>query len=249
MNLIDSIVVDDEKNGRENLIGLLNRHCPEIDIIAEASSSEEAISKIEEKKPHLVFLDIEMPGENGFGVLNHFDEPNFKVIFVTAYDQFAIQAIRFSALDYLLKPIDAKELRVAIDRFHIQKDKADHRLDVFKNNKNVSFEERRIAIPSSDKIDFIKIKDIVSCKGEGGYTRISLSDGPEVFTSKPLIFYEELLEGFNFLRTHKAYLINTSHVVSYVKSDGGFIEMSNQQIVPVSRRRRDQVLSYLFRKS
>ncbi len=249
MNLIDSIVVDDEKNGRENLISLLRSHCPEIDIVAEASSFTEAISKIEEKHPQLVFLDIEMPGKNGFEVLNHFDTPGFKVIFVTAYDQFAIQAIRFSALDYLLKPIDVRELRVAVDRFHIQKDKADLRLDVFKNNKNVSFEERRIAIPSNDKIDFVKIREIVSCKGEGGYTRITLYDGPELFTSKPLIFYEELLEGFNFLRTHKAYLVNTSHVVSFVKSDGGYIEMSNQQFIPVSRRRRDHVLSNLFGKN
>lgn len=249
MNLIDSIVVDDERNGRENLISLLKKHCPEIVIVAEASSSTEAICKIEEQRPQLVFLDIEMPGKNGFEVLNHFDTPGFKVIFVTAYDQFAIQAIRFSALDYLLKPIDINELRVAVDRFHIQKDKADQRLDVFKNNKNVSFEERRIAIPSNDKIDFVRIKDIVSCKGEGGYTHISLHDAPEIFTSKPLIYYEELLEGLNFLRTHKSFLINTSHVVSYVKSDGGFLEMSNQQVIPVSRRRRDQVLSKLFGKS
>lgn len=249
MNLINSIVVDDERNGRENLIGLLKRHCPEIAIVAEASSSTEAISKIEEQRPQLVFLDIEMPGKNGFEVLNHFDTPGFKVIFVTAYDQFAIQAIRFSALDYLLKPIDVTELRMAVDRFHNKKDKADQRLDVFKNNKSVSSEERRIAIPSNDKIDFVKIKDIVTCKGEGGYTRITLYDSPELFTSKPLIYYEELLEGFNFLRTHKAYLINTTHVVSYVKSDGGFIQMSNEQIIPVSRRRRDQVLSNLFGKS
>lgn len=245
MNEIKAIVVDDEKNGRENLIGALNKYCPEVRIIGEASSALDAINEIENTLPQLVFLDIELAGESGFDVLNHFEKPSFKVIFVTAYDHYAIQAIRFSALDYILKPISGIELKSAIKRFHHFQNEYDARLEIFKNNNFVTPPEKKIAISLIDKIDFVSVKDIISCKGEGGYTRIYLKTSKEVFSSKPLIEYEELLSSSGFIRTHKAHIANLNEVQSFVKTDGGYLLMNDESIVPVSRRKKDEVLEHL----
>lgn len=248
MTKIRAIIVDDEKNGRENLSGVLKEYCQGVEVCGEAASAIEAIKIIEELKPELVFLDIEMPGGNGFQVLECFKTPEFKVIFVTAYNHYAIQAIRFSALDYILKPIDALLLKAAVQRFAAIKQEQDKRLENFLLNATTPQNEKKIALPFTDKIDFIKVTDIVKCKGEASYTKVYLTNGKEILTSKPLIDYEEILQEYGFIRSHKAYIVNIAHVDSFIKSDGGFLKMSDKSEVPVSRRKKEEVLNSLKSK-
>ncbi|WP_075590397.1 LytR/AlgR family response regulator transcription factor [Labilibacter marinus] len=245
METIKSIIVDDEINGRENLRGVLKKYCPEVDVVAEADCAIAAVDSIKEHSPDLVFLDIEMPGGNGFKVLEFFKRPDFQIIFVTAYDQYAIQAIRFSALDYILKPIDAIKLKEAVDRFLNYKEEEDFRLDQFMQNKELKAENKKIALPFSDKIDYVEVKNIIQCKGEANYTRVYLSCGREHLVSKPLIDFEEILQGYGFIRTHKTHMVNLTQVSAFIKSDGGYLKMTDDSSVPVSRRKKDYVLDEL----
>jgi len=245
MNNIKALIVDDEKHSRENLRGVLEKYCPEIIIVGEADSAISAIEKIQELHPDVIFLDIEMPGGNGFKVLDFFRKPDFKVIFVTAYDQYAIQAIKFSALDYILKPIDAIIVKEAVDRFVAFHEENDIRLEQFLKNKELNTDSKKIALTFSDKIDYVEVKHIIQCKGEGNYTRIILSCGKEHLLSKPLIDFEEILNGYGFIRTHKAHVVNLSHVSTFIKSDGGYLKMTDGTSVPVSRRKKEFVLDEL----
>lgn len=245
MQTIKAILVDDELNSRKNLAGLLQKHCPEIKVIGETASAIEAINAIESQKPDLVFLDIEMPGGNGFEVLDYFKNPSFYVIFVTAYDQYAIQAIRFAALDYILKPIDALKIKSALQLYSKRKEAINERVSQFLKNKNLPAENKKIALPFSDKIEFVEVKDIVKCQGETNYTRIYLADGKMHMVSKSLIEYEEILAEFGFIRTHKSFIVNKIHITSFVKNDGGYLLLSDKSNVPVSRRRKEYVLEQL----
>ncbi|WP_109829335.1 LytR/AlgR family response regulator transcription factor [Reichenbachiella versicolor] len=245
MNNIRAVIIDDELNGRENLKGTLSKHCPNVQIIGQANSAVEGIKTIQEHSPELVFLDIEMPGGNGFEVLKFFDNPDFKVIFVTAYDHFAIQAIKFSALDYILKPIDALQLIGAVNKLEKLQSEWNRKLQNFLTNEHIGRERQRIALTFSDKIEFIEINKIIRCQGEGAYTRFFIADSPEILTSKPLSEYESLLAEFGFIRTHKAHIINKAHISSFVKSDGGYLVMSDQSIAHISRRRKEEVIQQL----
>lgn len=246
--MIRTIVVDDEKNGRENLKGFLDTYCKEVAVIAEACSATDAIRLIEKLRPDLLFLDIEMPEGNGFEVLRHFDDPSFQVIFVTAYNQYAIQAIRFSALDYLLKPINIIELQAAVKRFNKQNHDYFKQIELFKSNYFQPSSEKKIALTFADKIEFVSIPRIIKCKGEGSYTHFFTEDGKEFIASKPLSEFEKLLKDFHFARTHKAWVVNVSHVESFIKTEGGHLKMTDGTIVPVSRRKKDTVLAILGKK-
>lgn len=239
--IIRAIIVDDEPNGRENLKGVLQSFCPEVQILGEADSALSAIELIQQVQPSLVFLDIEMPNGNGFQVLEFFKDPDFQVIFVTAYDKYAIKAIRLSALDYILKPIDVMLLKAAVNRHHSFRI-SDQRLRQFVSNKQLPTSSKRIALPLADKIHFVEVQEIVSCKGEGSYTTIYREDGEKYMVSKPLIEYEDLLAAFGFIRTHKSHIVNKSHISTYVKTDGGYLLMSDGSNIPVSRRKKEEVL-------
>jgi len=238
---IKVLIVDDEINGRENLRAVLQTYCPEVEIVGEANSAMSAIELIQELKPSLLFLDIEMPGGDGFKVLEFFKKPNFQVVFVTAYDQYAIKAIRFSALDYILKPIDIMLVKAAIDR-HQQAKEEDTRLQQFIDNKQLPNSNKRIALPLVDKIHFVEVQHIISCKGEGSYTTIFTTEGKKYLVSKPLIEYEDILADYGFLRTHKSHIVNRSHISTFIKSDGGYLLMSDGSNIPVSRRKKEAVL-------
>jgi two-component system LytT family response regulator len=243
---IKSIIVDDEKHGRENLAGILMQHCPDVVISGEANSVESAISLIRQHTPDLVFLDIEMPKANGFQLLEHFKELNFEVIFVTAYDIYAIKAIRFSAADYILKPINYKELKSAVEkvvkRIHLKEENE----RIKELHRNIQQPENpRIGLPTGDRIEFIDVKSIIHCRGEGNYSHVFLENGNHVLVAKTLIEFEELLQEHGFIRTHKSHLVNLKHVNAYVKSDGGMLQLSNGEKVAVSRRRKEQVLKML----
>ncbi len=244
-HVIKAIIIDDEENARENLRGILNEYCPEVQILKEASSAAEAIVVIDNYKPNLVFLDIEMPDGNGFEVLKQFKNPEFKVIFVTAYDHYAIQAIRFSALDYILKPINVLFLQTAIQKMKETMEKDDLRIQNLLENNVSNIENRKLALTFSNKIEYIEIKQILRCEGETNYTRFYLNDGRKFLISRTLVEYEEILDNHGFIRSHKSHLVNIKHIRSFIKDDGGYLVMQDGSTVPVSRRKKEAVLEKL----
>lgn len=245
---IKSIIVDDEKHGRENLAGILNRHCPEVEITGEANSVESAISLIQEFNPDLVFLDIEMPKADGFRLLEHFQDFRFEVIFVTAHDSYAIKAIRFSAADYILKPINYHQLKNAVEKVasRIQQKQENLRIKQLVYNLGRSGNPR-IGLPTGDRIEFVETEKIIRCQGEGNYTHIYFEGNRHLLVAKTLVEFEDLLEEYLFIRVHKTHLVNLKHVIAYLKTDGGMLHLSNGDKVAVSRRRKEKVLNYLGR--
>lgn len=243
---ISAIIVDDEKNGRENLTGLIKSHCPQIRIVGEANSVTQAISEIQEKQPQLIFLDIEMPGGSGFQLLEHFKDFPFEVIFVTAYDNYAIKAIRFSASDYILKPINLNELISAVDKVsqRIKLQSENERIrQLYLNTLHPA--NPKIGLPTIDRVEFVEVKSIIRCQGESNYTHLYFTDKKPLLVAKTLIEFEELLAEYGFIRVHKTHLVNLHHVTSFTKNDGGVLSLSNGDSVCISRRRKDFTLSQL----
>lgn len=243
---IKSIIVDDEKHGRENLAGILTQHCSGVKIVGEANSVENAIKLIQNETPDLVFLDIEMPKENGFKLLEYFADARFEVIFVTAYDSYAIRAIRFSAADYILKPINYHDLKTAVEKVvqRIQQKEENKRLKELHRNIQQP-ENPRIGLPTGDRIEFVDVSEIINCKGEGNYTHIYLKGNKHLLVAKTLVEFEELLQEYSFVRTHKSHLVNLKHVTAWLKTDGGMLQLSSGEQVAVSRRRKELVLKML----
>ncbi len=243
---IKSIIVDDEKHGRENLAGILAQHCVDVKIAGEANSVESAIPLIQKYKPDLVFLDIEMPKANGFELLEHFKAINFEVIFVTAYDNYAIKAIRFSAADYILKPINYHDLIAAVAKVseRIQFKEENERIKQLYRNIHQP-NNPRIGLPTTDRIEFVEVNKIIRCQGEGNYTHIYFEENKHLFVAKTLVEFEDLLQEYSFVRVHKTHLVNFNHVVAYLKNDGGILQLSNNDEVAVSRRRKELVHSLL----
>lgn len=244
MNKIKTIIVDDEINARENLRYLTQTFCKKIEIIYEASNVDSAIIAIEKYQPQLVFLDIEMPQKNGFQLINHFKKIKFYVIFVTAYDKYAIKAFKFSALDYLLKPIDIQELKDAVKKVthHIEKDNLKQRLDLLKINKE---KINKIAVPY--KSDYVIIDvDTISCiKADRMYSTIHLTNKKKYTASKKLSFYEEMLtKQEDFIRVHRSWLINTKLIFIYSKKEKT-IELTDGSIIPLSKSYKE-VFENLF---
>lgn len=238
-----TLIIDDEKGCRDTLMELLKNH-PQINIIGQASSIKEAEKLILELQPQLLFLDIEMPGGNGFELLEKFNPINFDIIFTTAFDQYAIKAIKYSALDYLLKPIDINELRESVGRFTSKKHDQNLLNNQFKTLlSNISEEssQQKIAVPDGEGINFIKIKNIIRFQSEGSYTYMFTADKPKpVLISKPMGEYQEMLTNEQFIRVHRSHLINLQHVTKYVKSDGGYAVMSDGAKVEVARRKKTE---------
>ena len=239
---IKSIIVDDEKHGRENLAGILKQYCPEAELLGDADSVETAISLISEINPDLVFLDIEMPRANGFQLLEHFKDFRFEVIFVTAYDNYAIKAIRFSAIDYILKPINLNDLQTAVRKVanRIQQKQENQRMKQLVYNITQP-QNPRIGLPTGDRVEFIEVNKIIRCQGEGNYTHIYFEGSKHLLVAKTLVEFEELLQEYSFTRVHKTHLVNLKHVITYVKNDGGILKLSNGDEVPISRRRKEEV--------
>lgn len=245
---MNCVIVDDEKSNIENLSLLLNRYVNNINIVGTAQNTDEAIALIDKLQPDLVFLDIEMPGRNGFEVLKAFNKPPFDVIFVTAYDQYGIKAIKFSALDYLLKPIDVEELKQAIE-------KAAARLLQKKDNHSIgnllSFLKQehnsnpRIALPGTNEIRYVNISEVVRCESSNNYTFVYLTGGEKILVSRSLKEFADLLASYHFIRTHQSHLVNAGFVKSYLREDGGTVLMKDHTRIPVSRQNRDIVKQQL----
>lgn len=243
-----TIIVDDEKTNIENLRALLHKHCPHVNIVACASNREEATKLINIHQPDLLFLDIQLGKETGFDILKSLHSIRVEVIFVTAFDQYAIQAIKFAALDYLLKPIDIDELMIAVGKAEtkIRSNSANMQLEFFLNQ--LSKDQSRplkIALPQQREIRYTTVDGIWRCQADNAYTFFYLVNGEKVLVSKTLKEYAELLEPYGFIRTHQSHLINSNFVKSWLKEDGGVILLDNGDKIPVSKVNRDKVRSIL----
>ena len=245
--MIKAVVIDDEKHSIETLKWKLENYCPQVEIIASFSDPVKGLEYLKSNTPDLLFLDIEMPMLNGFDILEELGEIAFDVIFTTAYDDFGIQAIKFSALDYLLKPIQNQELKKAIEKFAnrgTNKKISSTQLEVlFKNIKEEeSGKPGKIALSTKESIEFVAPEDIIVCSSDSNYTLVHLSDGRKKLLSKTLKEFEEMLSALNFFRPHHSHLINLAHVKEYVRADGGYLVMSNKMNIPVSRNRKEDLL-------
>lgn len=247
MTEIKAIIVDDEQHCVDALKAMLEKKCPEVAVLAGVNSVQEARMLIDELRPDLVFLDVEMPHENGFELLIKYDKLPFDVIFTTAYEQYALKAIKFNALDYLLKPFSVQELQDALHKFH---DRRVNRpepgmapLEVFLQNlKTIQQSNRKIALPTINGLVFMPVQNIVRCESTGNYTKIFFTDRKQLLVSKPLKEFEELLTEVDFFRIHNSHLINLQQMESYIQGEGGFALMSDGTQVEVSRRRKADFL-------
>lgn len=244
--MIQAILIDDEKRARLNLSLLLKEFCSEVNIVAECENLPEGVKAIRKNKPDLVFLDIEMPGHSGLELLDFFDENeiDFKIIFTTAYQEYAIQAFKFSAVDYLLKPINPVELNEAIKRIIKEKKKLDNYSILKENLKQDTL--KKIAVPSGNSLLFFETEKIMYIKGEGAYSEVFCSDGSRQLVSRNLKNFEDILcSDSRFLRIHKSYIVNFNFVTAYNKSDGGSIELENKTQIPVSPDKSQTILDQI----
>lgn len=247
MKTIKTIIIDDEEDGREAL-RMAASYCPKLEIVGICESAKEGLKAITEKKPDLVFLDIQMPHMSGFEMLQQLETINFHVIFVTAFDQYAIKAIKFSALDYLLKPIDIDELQTAIRNINtvIDTDQTEYQLQaLYKNTPKKNEVSKRFAVPTLKGLLFVNANEIIYCLADGNYTTLYLTHKRELVVSKALGDFEEFLENEGFYRIHHSSLINLTHLQEYVKGEGGYVVLTDGYHADVSRRKKEQFLKQL----
>ncbi|MDH3247062.1 MAG: LytTR family DNA-binding domain-containing protein [Saprospiraceae bacterium] len=241
-----TILVDDEENSLDILEIELKEYCPQVEIVAKCKSGREAIAAVHEFNPDVVFLDIEMPQMNGFEVLKNLEDQEFDVIFVTAYDQFALKAFEFSAVDYLLKPIVKERLIAAVEKVSslAETSISAEQLNMLMTNFQSYWQSQpRVALPTSEGLEFVSVDQIIYAQSESNYCWIFFEDGSKIFLSKTLKDLEGLLAKHGFIRIHQSYLINTDFIKRYVRGQGGYIILSNGAKVPVSRSKKEVILN------
>lgn len=248
---VTALIVDDEHKNRETLVKLIDQFCYGIKVIGQAENVQAAKEFIDTNKPQIVFLDIEMPGGNGFTLLEKFDKPDFQLIFTTAHADYAIKAIKFAALDYLLKPVNVNELKIAVEKAIecVQSTSTPHldqRFNVLKDNqKNEGFDFKKIALPSLEGIEFYEISEILRCEADRAYCNFYLTNGQKITVSKSLREFEELLSECNFFRIHKSNMVNLGHIKKYIKGKGGYVVLSDDSHVDVSVRKKEHLMEVL----
>jgi two-component system, LytTR family, response regulator len=246
--MLSTLLIDDESHARESLSKMLSLNCPDVLVLDTATSADEAFLKINKLKPDLLFLDVEMPNGTGFDLLTRFPKPNFKVIFVTGFDQYALNAIKFSALDYLLKPINAKELVEAVDKAANQIQNQNGLGDLknlLSTLQNPRSRKNKLAVPTQQGLEMIEIQEIIRCEAANGYTIIHVQDGKPLLSSRDLKTYQELLEDYDFFRIHDSHLIAHFHVQKVLNEDGGTVVLSNEIKLPIARRRKSDFMEWL----
>lgn len=238
-----TVIIDDEPKGRQTLTNFITKYAPGLNLIGEADCVQSGIELIEKQKPELVFLDVQMPDGTGFDLLGQLQYNNFQLIFCTSFDNYAIKAFRFSAIDYLLKPVDPDTFKAAIAKVtENNQPKLESKLDVLNSNKT-NF--TRIALHSSEGINLVNINDIIRCESDVNYTKFFLKDGYSILVSKTLKEFDSFLSEHGFIRVHKSSLVNINHISKYIKGEGGCLIMSDGAEIVVSRRKREQLLQIL----
>lgn len=247
--MLRTIIIDDEAHMRQSLEKLVKDHCPNIKLIAKADGVETGHDAIKKHQPDLVFLDIKMNDGTGFDLLKRLEPIDFKVIFITAYDEYAIRAIKFSALDYLLKPVGPGELKEAVERAKkVVLKELNTQLSILEDDLQ-SEGRKKIILKTFDSIHLVKVSEIIYCKSDNNYTEFYLLDQNKIVVSQTLKEYEEILSDFGFFRVHQSYLINLIHILRFDKAEGGSIVLTNNHKAPVASRKKDQLLELLNRIS
>ena len=246
--MLKAIIIDDEPDCCESLAILLERFCPEVKVSAICYSGDKALAAIQDIKPQLVFLDIEMPYMNGFELLEKLPAIDFELVFTTSYDQYAIKAFRFSALDYLLKPIEREELQKAVKKVVSRtQSPLPQQLEILLQKINqTSNPIQRIALPTMEGLRLVPVSSIIYCASEGNYTIFFMKDKQKIVASRPLKEVEEMLAEHSFFRVHHSYIVNMNEIEKFVKTDGGYLIMSDGSAVDVSRSKKEILLKKLM---
>jgi two-component system LytT family response regulator len=249
--VLRTVIVDDEVLMRRTLERLVHEHCPNVRLVAVAGSVESGVAEIRNHHPDLVLLDIRMDDGTGFDLLKRLEPIDFKVIFITAYDEYALRAIKFSALDYLLKPVEPEDLKQAIDKAEklVLKELNTQLGALAENMQEGGSFMKKIILKTFDAIHLVRIRDIVYCESDDNYTTFHLADESRIITSRTLKEYEEMLCDSGFFRVHKSYLINISCITRFEKAEGGSVVLNHVIRVPVSSRKRELLVELLNRIS
>jgi two-component system LytT family response regulator len=247
--MLRTLIIDDEKPVRESLQELLHANCPNVKLVGHADSVRSGVAAIFEHHPDLILLDIKMADGTGFDLLEQVEPAGCKVIFITAYNEYAIKAIKFSALDYLLKPVDSAELIEAVNRAdRMVSRELKTQLDTLVHNLNTDDRsKKKIILKTFDNIYLVKVSDIICCESDGRYSTFYLQSGDKVIVSNALKYYQDILSEFGFYRVHKSFLINMEHIQRFEKSEGGYIILTNNLKIPVASRKKEELLE-LFDK-
>jgi len=241
---MNAIIIDDESSGRKTIRSFITKYAPELQIIAEAESVRTGLMVINNNQPDIVFLDIRMNDGTGFDLLERLGAISFQIIFVTAYEEHAIKAFKYSAVDYLLKPLDPDEFIASVSKLKKQSklEEIEQKVELLLQNHN---KIEKIALPTLSGLNMIKICDIVHCESDNNYTNFHLIDGSKLLVSRTLKEYDEMLSSSGFYRTHKSHLVNVKYIVEYIKGEGGIVKLENGDHVEVSRRRKDGLIHIL----
>jgi len=245
--MLRSVIIDDEPQSAGILKTDLAIHCPSIEVIGLCYTAKQGILTIKKEQPDLVFLDIEMPWMNGFEMLEVLGDINFSIIFTTAHDQFAAKAFRISAVDYLLKPIDATDLQDAVGKAEkrIHQQHGNVNIENLLHNFKQPVTQQKIALPNKDGFEFAEVNQIIYCQAEGSYTKVFLAGKKHILVSRSLGDIEELLPSVLFMRVHHSTLVNINYITHFVRSDGGYVKMQTGEQLPVSKSKKEAVMNKL----
>ena len=245
--MIKAIIVDDEINCCETLMTLLENYCPVVKVTAVCYSGEDALPVIQEQQPQIVFLDIEMPRMSGFEMLEKLPKIFFEIIFTTSYDQYAIKAFRFSAMDYLLKPVDRHELQKAVQKVsqRLEHPLPDQLTVLLQKLHSPATPMQRIALPTMEGLQLIPVDSIISCASDSNYTIVTLKQNQKLTVSRTLREVDEMLEDHSFFRVHNSSLVNLNEIDKYVKGEGGYVVMTDGSTIDVSRSKKESLLKTL----
>lgn len=244
MTNLRAIIIDDEQPILKMLESVIEQFCDGVEVVGTADSVKTGVKRIKSLRPDIVFLDINLTDGNGFDILNHLEEPLPMVIFITAYEEYAVKAFKFSAIDYIMKPINVDEIQAAVQKCKLQleKDNLSEKLKIFLQNMDeTNSEEKKIVLKTAESIHIVKVSDIVRCEADHNYTEFYLLNNKKLLVSKTLKEYDDLLSSYGFFRTHQSHLVNTNYISRFDKADGGELILANDHRVPVSKRKRDEL--------
>lgn len=244
--MIKTIIVEDEEHSRKTLVNFLRKYCPQVNTVGVASSVQEAVSLINSEKPQLIFLDIDLPDGSGFEVIDALNAPLPDIIFVTAYNQYAVKAFQVSAVDYILKPVDPELLMKAVEKAGQKSDTQQQEkiIEVFRSNTS-NQKLQKMALPTQNGIQLVRIDELIRLEADGNYTTVFLRDKRKIVVSRQIKHFEDWLEGLPFFRVHQTHIINLQMVERYIKGEGGTIILEDGSQIEVARRRKEELLRKL----